>query len=312
MSGAPLPVRDGVAPSRVHLPAGPWATVLEFLVERFRFIEPDVLRRRLEQGAIVDELGVALSPETPYKPWCWLWYYREVPDEAVVPFELDILHRDERLVVVDKPHFLASTPGGRYLRETALTRLRAQLGLPGLSPVHRLDRETAGVMLFCVDAGSRGAYQTLFQSRQVIKEYEAVAPWRADLVFPLMHSSHLQARPASFAMDETDGPSNSETLIQLIARLGGGMAHYRLLPSTGRKHQLRVHMSALGMPICNDLFYPHLQARHDVDDYDRPLQLLARAIQFRDPFSGGKRRFESRRVLALTPCGSGAQAGATT
>lgn len=294
---APLPMRDGVAPSRVYLPPGPWATVLSFLIERFRFIEPQVLRSRLDLGVIVDEAGVPQSADTPYRPRQWLWYYREVPDEAVVPFELDILHMDRHLVVADKPHFLATTPGGRYLHETALTRLRKQLDLPALSPIHRLDRETAGVMLFCVNVAGRGAYQTLFQNRQVTKEYEAIAPWRDDLVFPLMHRSRLQDCESSFTVQEVDGEPNSETRIEVVQRLGP-LAHYRLMPSTGRKHQLRAHLSALGIPICDDLFYPQLQVRHDVDDYDRPLQLLAHAIEFIDPFSGKKRRFESRRVLA--------------
>lgn len=290
-------MRDGVAPSRVYLPPGPWATVFEFLVERFRFMAPQVLRSRLDLGGIMDEAGVSQRADTPYRPRQWLWYYREVPDEAMVPFELDVLHMDEHLVVADKPHFLASTPGGRYLHETALTRLRKRFDLPALSPIHRLDRETAGVMLFCVDAASRGAYQSLFQDRQVMKEYEAIAPWRDDLVFPLVHRSRLQDCESSFTVQEVDGEPNSETRIEVVQRLGL-LAHYRLMPSTGRKHQLRAHLSALGIPICDDLFYPQLQARHDVDDYDRPLQLLARAIEFIDPFSGKKRRFESRRVLA--------------
>lgn len=293
----PLPMRDGVAASRVYLPAGPWTTVFDFLVERFRFMKPEVLRGRLELGAIIDGNGIPQRPETPYRSMQWLWYYREVPDEAVVPFELDILHRDEHLVVVDKPHFLASTPGGRYLRETALTRLRKQFDLPALSPVHRLDRETAGVMLFCVDAASRGAYQTLFQQRRVSKEYEAIAPWRDDLVFPLVHRSRLQNQVSSFTVREVGGEPNSETRIEVLERLGQ-LARYRLLPRTGRKHQLRAHLSALGIPICNDLFYPELQKRHNTDDYDRPLQLLARAVEFDDPISGRHRRFESRRALA--------------
>src|SRR5690606_8749499 len=147
-------------------------TVLEFLEQRFARIPAAVLRARLEQGHIVDASGVPLGPDTPYRPDSWLWYYREVEHEPVVPFEIDVLYRDDRLLVVDKPHFLASIPGGRHVRETALSRLRAQLDWPQLTPVHRLDRDTAGVMLFCLDPASRGAYQRLFQQRQVHKEYE--------------------------------------------------------------------------------------------------------------------------------------------
>jgi len=297
---APLPPRDGVAPSRVYLPPGPWPTLLDFLARRFRFMEADVLRQRLEEGHIVDDAGVPQRPDEPYRPRQWLWYYREVPGEPRVPFELDILHRDERIVAVDKPHFLASIPGGRHLRETALTRLRAALDMPWLTPVHRLDRDTAGVMLFCADPASRGAYQSLFQSRSVGKEYEAIAPWRAGLALPFTYRSRLEPSAEHFIMREAPGEPNSETRIELMERRGG-LAHYPLLPATGRKHQPRAHMSALGMPICNDTFYPRWRDAGTPDDYGRPLQLLARSVAFADPFSGQLRRFESRRSLDWPP-----------
>lgn len=290
-------MRNGVAPSRVHLPSGPWRSVLEFLLDRFPHMPPDILRARLARGDIVDEAGVAQTLHSPYQPLRWLWYYREVPTEARVPFELPVLFRDSHLVVVDKPHFLASIPGGRYLQETALTRLRDELGLPLLSPIHRLDRDTAGVLLFCADAHSRGAYQSLFQTRQVQKEYEAVARVCDGMAWPLVHRSRLEARTGHFTMQEVAGEPNSETHVELIGPAAGGLGHYRLRPSTGRKHQLRVHMSALGIPICNDGFYPELQAYAEADDFSKPLQLLARCIEFRDPYSGCLRRFESQRRL---------------
>lgn len=294
----PLPTRDGVAPSRVFLPRGPWRTVLAFLVQRFPYVGADVLRRRLEAGEIVDDAGVAQAADDAYRPLHWLWYYREVPDEAPVPFEIRILHRDARLVVIDKPHFLASIPGGHYLKETALVRLRRELGLPGLSPLHRLDRETAGVMLFCMDPADRGAYQTLFQARRVTKIYEAVAPVGAGLAFPLVHRSRLEANPGRFTVGEVDGEPNSETRIELLARGRGSHGLYRLQPLTGRKHQLRVHMSALGIPILNDMLYPDAPGRRPAaDDYARPLQLLAREIRFQDPFTGEARCFRSGRGL---------------
>lgn len=296
---APLPVRRGVAPSRVHLPPGEWPLLLDFLKERFRHIPPDILRARLERGDIVDQDGTVQTLTSPYRALHWLWYYREVPDEVTVPFDLPVLFRDDRLVAVDKPHFLASTPGGRYLRETALIRLRTHLNLPLLSPLHRLDRDTAGVLLFCVDPQYRGAYQSLFQHRNVQKEYEAIAPLRDDLDLPLVYRSRLEARAGHFTMHEVPGAANSETRIELIGTLAQreGLGHYRLRPHTGRKHQLRAHMSALGIPICNDGFYPGLQAYAEADDFTRPLQLLARAIEFTDPCSGKPRRFESARRL---------------
>ena len=294
--GAPLSVRNGIAPSRVYMPPGCWPSLLDFLLARFQYMPPGVLRHRLEQGDIVDEAGAPQTPGSPYRPGHWLWYYREVPDETPVPFELPVLFRDDRLVVVDKPHFLASIPAGRHLAETALTRLRASLGLPELCPIHRLDRDTAGVMLFCIDRDSRAAYQTLFQTRQVIKEYEAVAPFRPNLPLPVVYRSRLVENELPFTMREIAGEPNSETRIELIEQQGA-VAHYRLWPSTGRKHQLRMHMSALGIPICNDRFYPRMLARQAADDFNRPLQLLARAIEFTDPFDGASRRFESRRRL---------------
>jgi len=295
---APLPMRDGVAPSRVYLPPGPWAGVFEFLVERFRFMAADVLRARLDNGDIVDEDGVPQRVDSPYRPHRWLWYYRIVPNEPPVPFELKILHQDERLIAVDKPHFLASLPGGRHLRETALTRLRDCLAQPRLTPIHRLDRDTAGVMLFCCDPAARGAYQRLFQSRDVAKHYEAIAAWRQDLELPRLHQSRLEPSEAYFTMHEVQGEPNSQTRIELVEQCGP-WARYRLLPITGRKHQLRVHMNALGIPIRNDRLYPHRRSPQHEDDYSRPLQLLARSVSFIDPFTKTERRFESERNLQV-------------
>lgn len=289
-------MRGGVAPSRVYLPAGSWTTLLDFLVERFRHVPSPVLQGRLARGEIVDEAGVPQASGDSYKGLRWLWYYREVPQEPELPFELPVLFRDKYLVAVDKPHFLASTPGGRYLRETALTRLRQALDMPLLSPIHRLDRDTAGVLLFCADPDSRGAYQSLFQTRDVRKEYEALAPLRGDVALPTLRRSLIQPRPGHFTMQEADGEPNSETHIELLAETGG-LGLFRLRPHTGRKHQLRVHMSGLGMPICNDGFYPELKPYAQADDFSRPLQLLARAIEFTDPISGHARRFESLRRL---------------
>lgn len=296
---APLPVLDGVAPSRVWLPAGPWLTLADFLLQRFKHVPPQVLLDRLSRGDIVDQHGVAQTLSSAYLPLQYLWYYREVPAETDVPFDLPVLFQDRHLVAVDKPHFLASIPGGRYLKETALIRLRRMLNLPLLSPVHRLDRDTAGVMLFCADPASRGAYQALFQSRQVCKEYEAIAPMAPSLALPLRYTSRLQERAGQFTMEEVGGHPNSETRIELIDT--GVHGHYRLRPLSGRKHQLRVHMAALGIPILNDRFYPVLQTPMLPDDFSRPLQLLARSIEFVDPLSGRVRRFESLRQLQRQP-----------
>ena len=289
-------MRAGVGPSRVYLPDGNWATLLDFMLERFPHVPPDMLHARLARGDIVDSAGLAQDPDSPYRARRWLWYYREVESEATIPFDLPVLFRDDLLVVVDKPHFLASIPGGRYLRETVLTRLRRDLALPELSPLHRLDRDTAGVLVFCVLPENRGAYQALFQSREIEKEYEALAPLRTDLTLPLLRRSRLRQREGHFTMQEVPGEPNSETHVELIAGQGA-LGCYRLRPHTGRKHQLRVHMSGLGIPIWNDSFYPDLRPYAESDDFSKPLQLLARAIEFTDPITGERRRFESRRRL---------------
>ncbi|HEY9100975.1 RluA family pseudouridine synthase [Chitinimonas sp.] len=292
---APLPAREGIAPSYLWLPEGRWPDLLTFLVQRFPHLGEAVLRERMARGDLVDEAGRALYPEHPYRQGMRIWYYREVPTETPIPFEAVVLHRDARLLVVDKPHFLPMAPAGRFLQETLLIRLRRQLDLPELTPIHRLDRETAGVVLFCLDPASRGAYQSLFERREVSKQYEALARYREDLMLPLLHRSRMEEGKDFFTMEEVAGEPNSETLIELLARRGE-LAHYRLSPQTGRKHQLRLHLASLGIPILNDPFYPVVLADKG-DDFSRPLQLLARSIAFRDPYTGGPRQFESSRTL---------------
>lgn len=293
---SPLPHRDGVAPSYLWLPCESWPDLLTFLVQRFPHMDEAVLRGRLERGELVDEAGRPLAPHSPFQAGSRIWYYREVHEETPVPFEEAVLHRDERLLVVDKPHFLSIIPAGRHLRETLLTRLRHKLDLPELSPCHRLDRETAGVVLFCLHPPSRGAYQKLFEARTVQKTYEAIAPFRPELALPRVHRSRLEEGAGFFTMQEVAGEANSETRITLLARQGD-WARYQLEPHTGKKHQLRAHMAALGIPIQHDPWYPTLQAEKG-DDFSRPLQLLARSIEFIDPYTGSQRRFTSQRQLA--------------
>ena len=296
---SPLPIRDSVPPSYAWLPEGEWPNLLAWLVERFPHLERVLLEERLARGEIVDEAGRIMTADTPYRAGSRIWYYREVPAETPVPFEEVVLHRDEHLLVVDKPHFLATIPGGRYLRETLLARLRNKLDLPELTPIHRLDRETAGLVLFCIHPPSRGAYQQLFEQRTVQKVYEAIAPFRNDLELPLVHRSRLAEGSKDgerfFTMREVEGEPNSETRVELIEQRGD-LAKYRLAPHTGRKHQLRAHMLALGIPIQNDPWYPFVAA--DKEDFSLPLQLLAREVEFVDPVSGELRKFSSSRQLA--------------
>ncbi|MES2324595.1 MAG: pseudouridine synthase [Pseudomonadota bacterium] len=291
----PLPIRDGVAPSYLWLDDEAPGVALPYLVARFPDVGEAAWHARMARGDVVDGDGVVLGPDSLLRRGMRVWYYRELDAEPLIPFEEQILFQDEHLLVVDKPHFLPTTPGGRFLHQSLLVRLKNKLGMPQLTPIHRLDRETAGVVVFSTCEESRGAYQSLFQKRSVEKVYEALAAPLPQLRFPLTHRSLLVDGTPFFRMQEAAGEPNSETIVDVIG-VSGDVAHYRLRPHTGRKHQLRVHMMALGAPILNDTFYP-VALPLQVDDFDRPLKLLARAIAFDDPLSGQRRHFESTRYL---------------
>ncbi|MEU8530462.1 RluA family pseudouridine synthase [Streptomyces sp. NPDC048629] len=296
---APLPQRDGIDPVRVRLPEDPdgvWATVGGHLLDRYAgAIGAGRVAAMLREGRFVGVDGVAVDGGEPYAAGRYLWFHREFPDEERVPFEVEVVYRDERIVVVDKPHFLATMPRGRHVTETALARLRRDLGLPELQPAHRLDRLTAGLVLFVVRPEDRGAYQTLFRDRAVRKAYEAVAPYDPGLALPATVRSRIEKERGVLAAREVPGEPNAESRVELLVSQGG-LARYRLVPVTGRTHQLRVHMNALGLPILNDPLYPVVR-EDGPEDFGRPLQLLARSLVFTDPFSGEPRRFLSRRPL---------------
>ena len=280
-----------MSPSCVGLPAGDWPTVLDFLVERFPAIARSTWLQRMAAGEVVDEFGSAVTPDRPYRGHLRVYYYRALPDEPRVPFEAKVLFQDAHLVVADKPHFLPVTPSGHYLQETLLVRLKNLLGMEALSPIHRIDRETAGLVLFCVQPAERNAYQGLFRDKAVNKHYEAIAPWRAEVNLPLVRCSRIVEDEPFFRQREMPGPANSETRVDVI-EVRGARALYALSPVTGKKHQLRVHMNALGLPIAGDRMYPPVANTPD-DDFSQPLQLLAKAIAFTDPVTGQARRFES-------------------
>ncbi len=270
------------------------ATVLEYLCARFPQ-DAARLTEKVSGGEVVDAAGVPIDPSTIAGPRADIYLYRDPPVESAVPFSLDVLHRDENLLVVDKPHFLATTPRGAYIARSALVLLRRQFDLPELSPAHRLDRLTAGVLVFTVQRQARRPYQEMFAQRTVTKQYEAIAPLSQNVDFPLTVHSRIVKERGVLQAREVPGEPNAETRIELVDTLGS-YGRYRLHPRTGKTHQLRVHLCSLGIPIMGDSFYPSFREVAD-DDYSDPLRLLARSIEFVDPLSGVVRRFESNRSL---------------
>jgi tRNA pseudouridine32 synthase / 23S rRNA pseudouridine746 synthase len=293
----PLPPRDGLGPARLRVHGGPLG---DELARRFG---PEVAAKAMA-GEVVDQHGAVLDPAAVLPAGAVVYLYRDLRDEVPVPFDISVLYQDEDIVVADKPHFLATMPRGRHVAQTALVRLRRQLGLDELSPAHRLDRLTAGVLLFTTHREVRGAYQTLFARGAVHKTYVARAAVDPNVVLPRVVCSRIIKRRSNFQAVEEAGEPNAETLVELSPASGwcpqSSEGLYRLTPRTGRTHQLRVHMASLGLPIYGDPLYPNVI---DVaaDDFSTPLQLLAQRIEFDDPVSGAPRRFVSSRRLERQP-----------
>lgn len=292
---SPLPHRDGVPPVRISMPTGAsWSTVAEFLLDRTNGAAE--VERRLAAGEVLLGDGTVVTEHTAYRSGQWVYLHRDLPEETAVPGELTVLHEDERVLVVDKPPFLATMPRGRHVREAVVTRLRRQPGWEHVQPAHRLDRLTSGVLLVTKDPAVRGAYQQLFADRLVDKTYRALVPLGPDTTLPAEVRSRIEKVHGQLQAQEVPGEVNAITGIEVLAR-GAGVALVGLRPQTGRTHQLRVHLSRLGAPIVNDPLYPEIL---DVapDDFSRPLHLLAAELAFTDPLTGEHRRFVSRRQLA--------------
>lgn len=290
---------DGVTASKVFIPksAEPPKSLFDYLCEHFQHINKEEWRQRFEDHLISDSQGHALNLDTPYLSGQHIYYYRFLANETRVPFTEKILFENEDLLVVDKPHFLTISPTGQYVQETLLVRLKKTTGNPDLTPIHRLDRETAGVVLFSKRIETRGLYQQLFADKKVQKIYQAIAPFREDLQFPQTIQLRMDKGEPFYTMHVVQGTPNSETTIELLEH-DQKWALYQLKPLTGKQHQLRVHLNHVGIPIKNDSFYPEIAHKAE-DDFSQPLQLLAKEIYFIDPVNSTAMHFFSGLVLTL-------------
>ncbi|WP_168405408.1 pseudouridine synthase [Acinetobacter indicus] len=291
------PMINGVSASKVYLQPSSARTVYAYLCQQFPHISAAEWQSRFQDGLVYDAHGQRLHIDSPFQAHTHCFYYRFLAHEVTVPFQHQILFENEDLLVVDKPHFLTMSPTGQYVQQTLLVRLKQQTGNEQLTPIHRLDRETAGVVLFSKQTASRGLYQQMFAERQVRKTYHAIAPFRADLSFPCTTRYRMEKGQPFYTMQVVDGVPNSETDIELLAH-NGHLAKYLLKPVTGKQHQLRVHLNQLGIAILNDPFYPQVQHKTE-DDFSAPLQLLAKDICFQDPISKAAMAFSSQFDLTL-------------
>ena len=291
---------EGISSSRVYLPAGQYhLSLLHFFIKQFPHVNAREWESRFKEGLILDLDGHVLSASDSYRPNSHLIYFRRLEREPEIPFEEKILFQDDHILVADKPHFLPVTPSGLYLHQTLLNRLKKKTQIPTLSPIHRIDRDTAGLVIFSINPEERAQYQNLFRDRSVNKFYEAIAPFSQDLSdkLPLTYQSRIEESAHFLQMQEVHGAPNTNTLIELM-EVSGAWAKYRLNPNSGKKHQLRCHLNALGIPIRNDQIYPVLTPYQEYDlDFSKPLQLLAKEIQFRDPITQVDRLFTSARLL---------------
>ncbi len=296
---SPLPQRYGLDAAWLRTPdndpAGParWATMRDFLVERLPATAP--VEEMLRTGDFVDKAGHPWTGDEPYRPNSFVWFHRALAAEPAVPFDVEVLAADERVVVVDKPHFLATTPRGTHVAESVLVRLRESLGLPELAAAHRLDRLTAGVLVLTKERRYRAAYAGVFQTGDVHKSYEALAPLDPTLEFPRRIANRIEKRRGSLQAEVVDGEPNAETLVELV-ETRGNYGRYRLTPTTGKTHQLRVQLAALGLPILGDPLYPAI-LDVESDDFTTPLQLVARRLRFTDPIDQTPRDYASRFAL---------------
>jgi len=295
---------EGVSSSRVYLPGDQkYQDLLEFFIRTFPHIEPGEWKARFDEGLVMTMDGEPVHADDPYQANIHLMYFRRLTREPEIPFTEEILFQDEHIVVADKPHFLPVTPSGIYLHQTLLSRLKKRTGIQTLSPIHRIDRDTAGLVIFSIRPKERAQYQNLFRDRAVKKVYEAIAPFCEEQVIrlPMTYQSRLVESEHFLQMQEVQGEPNSDTYIELI-EVKKPWARYRLIPGSGKKHQLRSHLNALGIPIHHDQIYPLLTPYQEYSlDFSKPLQLLAKEIYFVDPITQQEQSFFTRQTLNNFP-----------
>ena len=273
----------------------PPATVFDYFCYRFDNVPASVWRERFTQGKVHWQDGQLLDLTTPYRPQQKVYYYREVANETLPPFEESILYEDELIVLANKPHFMALHPGGSVINQCLINRLRVRTGSEQLIAAHRLDRATAGIVLLVKQSGHRDAYHGLFRHGQISKRYQALAKLPPELLadyragrlsLPTRWTvkNRIDKGTPSFTMCVVDGEPNSHSEIALIS-IDGEIGRFELIPISGKTHQLRLHMKSLGMPILNDNFYPKLLPK-EAEDITRPMKLLAQQLAFKDPVSG--------------------------
>lgn len=289
-------------PSKLSLPQiNPGvATVLEYLILKFPAIEPQIWQQRIAEGKVHCHDGSLITAQSPFQPQQRIYYYREVESEPCIPFKETILFQDQHILVAYKPHFLAVVPGGIYVNECLQSRLRRSTGIEALQALHRLDRVTAGLVMFSVNPDTRSQYHHLFETRQIHKTYQAIAKISegVNLIGQEWELKNRLGRAEQrFRMQVTDGEANSHSIIRCVKQ-SAQKGLFELNPVTGKTHQLRVHMQALGWPILNDKYYPQLQPL-SADDYSAPLQLLAKELEFVDPVTGQARCYSADENLAL-------------
>lgn len=301
----PLPPRDGLGASRARVPDGVSTSAFAFLSriiaeQRHRHPEDNdaAVRRRFAAGEVVLRDRTPLRPDSELSAGTDIFFYRRPAPETPVPYEIATVYEDENILIVDKPPFLATMPRAAHITETVTVRLRRATGNEELTPAHRLDRMTSGLLLLTKRREIRGAYQEMFARREVYRRYEAVAAYDPSLQ-PGQWAHHIVKRHGELASTIlADEPPNSFTNFlgasplsaaenqDLRQRYGleGDFARYALEPITGRTHQLRVQMLDNRVPILGDPVYPTPQP-FGKEDFTAPMLLRCETIRFTDPIT---------------------------